>query len=285
MKILKTDDTPEISDLFDTKERIATSASSSPDLLAVTLKGSVFTLPVIKLSTANIDAIAHGLENHLASALEFFKDAPVVVDLTSVGEDADACDFAGLAVLLKRFRLVCVAVQNGTASQHKAAVNAGLAVLSGLIKVHPKYPQLPEQTGTQNTIPPEPEPVAVKDVAESPVFTGATKVVNHPIRSGQRVYARGGDLILLAAVNAGAEIMADGNIHIYGPLRGRALAGVSGNTSARIFCHSLEAELVAIAGGYRVFEDDIPEDLYKKSAHIYLDGEQLKITVIENHSN
>jgi septum site-determining protein MinC len=105
-------------------------------------------------------------------------------------------------------------------------------------------------------------------------------MITQPIRSGQRTYAKGGDLVLLGAVNAGAEVMADGNLHIYAPLRGRALAGLDGNTQSRIFCQSMEAELVAIAGNYRVFEDDIPPEIYRKSVQIYLDGEQLIIEPI-----
>lgn len=285
MKTLKTDDTPKTSDLFSIKERNPTVTPS------VTLKGSVFTLPVIKLGSFDLDSISQGLGTHLATALEFFKHAPVVVDLAQTHALPDNCAFTQLAQLLKKYDLVCVAVQNGTAEQHSAATAAGLAVLSGQLKLHPKYPQVPAQTDTDTGKTPAattPTPSAHTSAEEAParqadpgVHGANTKVVNQPIRSGQRVYAKGGDLILLAAANAGAEIMADGNIHIYAPLRGRALAGVSGDTSARIFCHSLEAELVAVAGSYRVFEDVIPQEIYKKSVQIYLDGEQLKITVID----
>ncbi|MDH5327151.1 MAG: septum site-determining protein MinC, partial [Gammaproteobacteria bacterium] len=111
--------------------------------------------------------------------------------------------------------------------------------------------------------------------------TETSKFIKQPIRSGQRVYAKGGDLVILGAVNHGAEVMADGNIHIYAPLRGRALAGLDGNSESRIFCHSMEAELVAVAGNYRVFEDKVPADLYKKSVQIYLEGEQLKIITLD----
>ena len=292
MKTLKTDDTPKTSDLFSTKER---SSSVTP---SVTLKGSSFTLPVLKLSTFDLTRIAQGLNAHLANALEFFKHAPVVVDLTETRELPDNRDFSGLAQLLKQYQLVCVAVQNGTNEQHNAAIATGLAVLTGQLKLHPKYPQVPALSEGDTAAAQVASSAAVARAASSQSVEQATtrevtrevipaamgtisKVVNQPIRSGQRVYAKGGDLILLAAANAGAEIMADGNIHIYAPLRGRALAGVSGDTSARIFCHSLEAELVAVAGSYRVFEEVIPKELYKKSVQIFLDGEQLKIEVID----
>ena len=197
--------------------------------------------------------------------------------------------------MIKDFDLVCVAVQNGTHAQHKAAIATGLAVLSGQLKVHPKDPQASRQPETRESTDQPVRPAPKAKPPQEPIKTSkakpelqtedtparTTRVIKHPIRSGQRVYAKGGDLILLAAVSTGAEVMADGNIHIYAPLRGRALAGVSGDTTARIFCHSLEAELVAVAGNYRVFENVIPEQIYKQSVQIFLDGEQLKIADIE----
>ena len=101
-------------------------------------------------------------------------------------------------------------------------------------------------------------------------------LVNRPVRSGQQVYARDTDLIVLGSIGAGAEVIADCNIHVYGPLRGKALCGVSGNTETRIFCQSLEAELVSVAGNYRLLEE-IPEDLRGKPAQIWLDKDRLNI--------
>ena len=283
MNTLTSDDTPITNDLF-SKERSApvTSAVAHP---AVALKGSVFTLPILKLSTFEMPEILAGLKTHLTNAQDFFKHAPVIVDLQDTQAVANNTQFDVLIELLRQFELVCVAVQNGSKAQHEAAIAAGLAVLSGQLKIHPKYPQVPTEQGTDtNTAPVKTEsPRPTAPAMKTDIITSeSTRVINTPIRSGQRVYAKGGDLILLAAVNAGAEIMADGNIHIYAPLRGRALAGVNGDITARIFCHSLEAELVAVAGSYRVFEDNIPTELYKKSVHIFLDGEQLKIMEIDS---
>jgi septum site-determining protein MinC len=103
-----------------------------------------------------------------------------------------------------------------------------------------------------------------------------SKVVVHPVRSGRQIYAQGGDLIVLASISPGAELIADGHIHVYGALRGRALAGIAGNPQARIFCRSLEAELVSVAGYWRV-RDDIPEELIGKPVQIYLGNEQVVI--------
>ncbi|HVZ35347.1 MAG TPA: septum site-determining protein MinC, partial [Polyangiaceae bacterium] len=97
-----------------------------------------------------------------------------------------------------------------------------------------------------------------------------------PLRSGQVVYAEQCDAVVMAPVNAGAEIIADGNIHIYSSLRGRALAGAHGNEEARIFCKSLEADLVAIAGCY-LRADEIPEKCRGRPAQIYLENGHLII--------
>jgi len=112
---------------------------------------------------------------------------------------------------------------------------------------------------------------------EVQVPVSANKLITTPIRSGQQVYAPGGDLVVLAPVSAGAEILADGNIHVYGPLRGRALAGVKGDTEARIFCQSLEAELISIAGNYKVNED-LQKEHWKEGIQARLEGDQLVIT-------
>ncbi|MAB25605.1 MAG: septum site-determining protein MinC [Pseudomonadales bacterium] len=109
---------------------------------------------------------------------------------------------------------------------------------------------------------------------------GGGRLITEPVRSGQQVYARGGDLIVMAPVSAGAELLADGHIHVYGPLRGRALAGVQGNTEARIFCQNLEAELVSIAGQYKVAEDLRKEQHWKQAVHISLAGDSLKISAL-----
>jgi septum site-determining protein MinC len=105
-------------------------------------------------------------------------------------------------------------------------------------------------------------------------------IVDTPVRAGQRIYARGADLIVTAVVNSGAELIADGSIHIYAPLRGRALAGASGNAQARIFALSMEAELVSIAGIYRTFENGLPKELAKQPAQVRLAGDRIDVVSI-----
>ena len=115
----------------------------------------------------------------------------------------------------------------------------------------------------------------VEVIREVPAPSEAALVIDKPLRSGQHVYARGRDLVMLAMVNPGAEIMADGHIHVYAPLRGKAIAGARGNTEARIFTLSLEAELISIAGTYRTSDTPLPSDVAGKRAQIWLQGEKL----------
>jgi septum site-determining protein MinC len=244
---------------------------------SVVLKGSVFTLPILKLSSCDLDLVEKDLTLRLSTAQNFFKNAPVVVDLEFTHDLIPEIHFTQLEAILRKHKLVPVGVQNGTQQQNAAAIGAGFAILTGqsvdkVIESDKSIRQNASETTQQQEVMPK--------VSTSIVLTEASKMISHPIRSGQRTYAKGGDLVLLGAVNAGAEVMADGNLHIYAPLRGRALAGLDGNTESRIFCQSMEAELVAIAGNYRVFEDNIPPEIYRKSVQIFLDGDQLKIEPI-----
>lgn len=280
-------------------DTVSTGKSETNDLFdqttngsAIEIKGSVFTLPVLKICTTDIDQVDKALKTHLAQSLSFFKNAPIVIDLERTKQMQPPMDFTALTALLRDQQLVPVAVQKGSLEQHLEAEKAGLAILTGQ-SAKSKQQDIDSgavsdrQSGRNTT---GDSPVAESASAtvtqpEVPASAGGgahtAKMVTQPIRSGQRIYARDGDLIVLAAVNAGAEVMADGNIHIYAPLRGRALAGVKGNENARIFCHSMEAELIAIAGTYRVFEDQVPKEIYQQSVQICLRGEQLDIMPIQ----
>ncbi len=225
---------------------------------AVELKGTVFTLPVLKLHSTDLDAIEHELKVHLARGLNFFRHAPLVIDLAAVEKQAAELDLAALAGILRRLQLFTVGVRNAGPWAAERAVAAGLAVLKGGVTK---------------------EEAKEKSSAEPPVATEVlrrrTRIIHHPVRSGQQIYAKGGDLIILSSVNVGAEVIADGNIHVYGSLRGRAFAGVAEDTGARIFAQSMEPELAAIAGNYQVFDEPVPSSLQGKPAQIYLEEEQL----------
>ena len=220
------------------------------------LKGSLFTLTVVHLYQTNQEAIDRYLSEKVKQAPSFFNNAPVVIDLEALAERETAIDFTGLHGLLRKHGMVPVGVRNGNPELQTAAVLAGLPVLPEGRSVAKK----PDKT----------------EKSEAPAVKRQNKIHTQPVRSGQQVYAPEGDLILLGSISPGAEILADGNIHVYGPLRGRALAGVKGDTQARIFCQSLEAELISIAGQYRVIEQ-LDADLRHKYVQIYLSGNRLVI--------
>lgn len=217
------------------------------------LKGSLFTLTVLHLFQLDRTAIERHLAEKIKQAPSFFSNTPVVIDLEGLAESKEGFDFKGLYELLRGHGMIPVGIRNGS-SKHQAA-----ARLAGL-------PALPESRSTGATKKPErAEPAPSRN-----------RIVNHPVRSGQEIYAPDGDLIVLGAVSAGADVVADGNIHVYGALRGRALAGVKGDVETWIFCQSLEAELISIAGRYRVYEQIDPDDR-AKAVQIRLKEERLVI--------
>lgn len=231
------------------------------------LKAAGFTLPIIRLLGVDMDAVAEQMGDRVDQAPEFFHNTPVVIDLTDLAEDGGDVEFPLLVGLLRGFGMIPFGVRGGSKAQHAAAEAMELAILGDA------FVRRSKQAAPGSDASDEPKPAAV-----APAATSASRfmIVNRPVRSGQRIYAAGGDLTVLAPVSSGAELMADGNIHIYAPLRGRALAGVQGDVDARIFCHDLRAELVSIAGHYRVSEN-IPADLRGISVQIFMDEKLLRI--------
>jgi septum site-determining protein MinC len=260
---------------------------------AFKLKGTAPALTLLYMLTEDLDAVERQLADHLRQMPQFFLYAPIVVDLTELGNAR--VDLGRLAELLRRHNLVPVAVRNPTDSQQVQAVSAGWAILqSGLTST--RRPPAGAGSGPEGTTasdtrvsrPQQPaadsadagtpgEPALEQGLAEplDAALPGLT--VRTPVRSGQVIHAIGGDLVVLAPVSSGAEIIADGNIHVYGPLRGRALAGARGNSDVSIFCLSLEAEFVSIAGRY-LMADEISKIARGKPARASLEGESLVIT-------
>jgi len=244
---------------------------SSQSLLnepVVEFKGSSFTLTILLLSSFDVDAIVADIKERLAQAPKFFLYAPVVLDLNPLKDQLGELDFASLAVQLRNLQLVPVGVCNGKQAFYESAIASGFAVLQS----GPQPRSLAEKVKSAKPAAPvaeEPAPSAGKSEA---------LVIHKPVRSGQQIYARGRDLILMAPVNAGAEVIADGNIHVYAALRGRALAGVQGDTSARIFSLNFGAEMVSIAGNYRVFEDQPAANVAGKPSQVLLENEQLIVS-------
>ncbi|MDP2771062.1 MAG: septum site-determining protein MinC [Giesbergeria sp.] len=222
------------------------------------LKSASLPVVAVVLKTTDVAVLAADLAERLADDPGFFDNDPVLIDLVPVREAAEPIDFDAVAALLRKHRTLPVAVRGGSSAQMEAAHAAGLVAA----------PDAP---------PARAEPAAPEVVREVPVAGPGTVVIDKPLRSGQQVYARGADLVVLAMVSFGAEVIADGNIHVYAPLRGRAMAGARGNTEARIFSTCLEPQLVSIAGIYRTTETELPDNVRGKPAQVRLDGEKLLI--------
>jgi septum site-determining protein MinC len=249
------------------------------------LEGMVSTVTVLRLLTDDLGTIKSALRRQIEQMPGFFQDAPVALDLAAL-EGTDAEDeeapatrrevpLLELANMLRELRLVPVGIRNLREVRRAEARAAGLGVLRGSSRraarsrdAAPKPEPKPEGRRAPEERRPEP--------AAAPLVPPPTLVLRTPLRSGQVVYAEQCDAVVLSHVNAGAELIADGNIHVYASLRGRALAGAHGNEEARIFCKSLEADLVAIAGCY-LRADEIPENRRGKPAQIYLEKGQLVI--------
>lgn len=218
----------------------------------------MLTLSVLQLFSTDQVSLAEQLDARMASMPELFRHLPVVLDLEAV--QGQALDLPALVDTLRQRGLVPVGIRAIDAESKTQAQAVGLGVLS--IGKEPVRRAEPVQREEK--------------VSPAPPAAGAAMLIRQPVRSGQQIYARGGDLVVMAPVSAGAEVLADGHIHIYGPLRGRALAGVQGDPQARIFCQSLEAELVSIAGAYRISEN-IQETGRGQAVQIYLDDDALCI--------
>ncbi len=218
---------------------------------ATRLQGGIFTLMVVKIADPYDPLLEREIDEQVAMSPAFFAQAPVVLDLKDSLGCTAAADFTALKEMLARHQLVVVGVQNASALQLRAAQAAAL-------------PALKSANGNARRATPE------------RVAPPRPKLVTQPVRSGTQVYAKGTDLIVVAPVSAGAEVIADGHIHVYGALRGRAIAGAAGDQSARIFTQRLEAELVSIAGRYLV-SDAIAPELMQQPAQVALIDDHLTI--------
>jgi septum site-determining protein MinC len=224
------------------------------------VQGDAFTVMVVRVENPDDATLESRLADHVARNPGFFANAPVVLDIKGADGLATADGFHKLRALFKRQYLIPIGIQNGNATQIRAAANADLAA----------FPANPNRA--------DPPAAGSQGAAQPPIPTPSrTRVVTQPVRSGTQVYARGGDLIVLAAVSPGAEVIADGNVHIYGALRGRAIAGANGDVEARIFVGKLEAELLSVAGHYLVSEA-IGTEFRGLPAQISLVADKLIIT-------
>ncbi|AHX60809.1 septum site-determining protein MinC [Aeromonas media] len=232
------------------------------------LKGTTFTISVLHLSDGNPDRIRQLLEAKVAQAPQFFNCAPLVLNVERLSEIPD---FEQLRELVESEDFVLVGITGARDETMKTAAKAaGLAVMvSGKSRKADPEPAAPA-----------PDPVEAAPVAPVQAPMEPSKVHVGPVRSGQQIYAAGTSLVVLGSVSPGAEVIADDSIHIYGALRGRAIAGAKGNPLARIYCQQLQAELLSIAGTFQL-SDALPAGLIQEPVHIRLDNEQLRIDRIK----
>jgi septum site-determining protein MinC len=235
------------------------------------LKSASLPLITVVLKTPNLATLSQELQARFGETPDFFDEDPAVIVLTQIAQDPTPLSFSVLLTLLKHYRLRPFGIHGGSLAHKETAAAVGLM-------------DLPEISSSAVAVPGDaPAPAPLPAPAAAPAVAApasGTMVIDRPLRSGQQVYARGCDLIVLQAVNFGAEIIADGNIHVYAPLRGRAIAGARGNTDARIFSTCMEAQLISIAGIYRTSEVALPADVLGKPAQVRLAGESLVLDPI-----
>ncbi len=235
------------------------------------LRSASVPMLALVLKTTDMAELARELNQRFGTTPDLFAGEPVVIDLSQVADASKSIDWARCLELLRSHKMAPMAVKGGRPEQQAEALAAGL----------------PTAADDANLLPvPKPETVVrtvvqvqevEREVVREVVAAGDTVVIDKPLRSGQQVYARGGDLVVLAQVNYGAEVIADGSVHVYAPLRGKAIAGARGNTTARIFSTCMEPDLIAIAGIYRTTESPLPTEVLGKPAQIRLEGEKLVV--------
>ena len=239
------------------------SGSSSP---CFEIKSAQWPLVALSLRSSLVEELARDMGHKFGEQVDFFDQDPLLIDLSGIEDHSTALDMASVLKVLKSFKLRPLAYKGGNPAQRMAAQGVGLVLADDAVW---------HKVSQQAAVAPSPAP------APTPAPQAHTQFLDKPLRSGQQFYARGADLVVTAMVNPGAEVVADGSIHVYAPLRGKAIAGARGNTQARIFARELEAELVSIAGVYRTSEVALPDNVRGRAAHIRLQvsdqGERLLI--------
>ena len=244
------------------------------------IKGGMVTLMVLELLYIDYRRFEQELMQKVSSAPNLFDETPIIISLEKLDHPSEYLDFERLIETCRRHGIVPIAIRGGSEVQSQQAQVLGLGIIPGILRSSAvsSNKQVTQSAESNDSNQKAESQVRSDQTALETNEAGfhATKIIRQPVRSGQRVYARGGDLIVLAAVGAGAEVLADGNIHIYGPLRGRAIAGIEDKENSHIFCQSLEASLVSIGGVY-MLDEDMRANYWKGSVHIHLDNENLHI--------
>ena len=247
--------------------------SSPATSLVYDIKSADLPLVAFQLKSMDLRAVAQALASQLQETPDFFNQDPALIDLDALVAEEGAIDFTGLVQTLTQHGLRPVAVKTGRSDWLALATQAGL-VAADDARIRRQAPATAAAAPAPEVVVPPPAPALSEAL-----------VLDKPLRSGQQFYAKGRDLIVLAMVNPGAEVLADGNIHVYAPLRGKAIAGARGYTGARIFAQNMDPELISIAGVYRTSENPLPADVRGHAAQVALqtgpDGERLVITALK----
>ncbi|MCC2955017.1 septum site-determining protein MinC [Massilia sp. IC2-477] len=252
----------------------------NPSSLPIEIKISTVVAISTILHSADPVVIDAALRQMTGGVSDFFEDEFAVIDIAAIAHEGEAIDWPALVALLKKYRLNAVAVRGAGPGLADTIRAHGLSLDDGSSGVRaPEHKDVQEASAAAPAPAPEPTPAPTPAPTAAPAPAPVSAmIIDTPVRAGQRIYARGSDLIITAVVNNGAEIIADGSIHVYAPLNGRALAGASGNPEARIFALAMQPELVSIAGVYRTFDDGFPNDLTRQPAQIRLVGDRLDIS-------
>jgi septum site-determining protein MinC len=231
------------------------------------------------LSTSDTLALDAALHEMTGGTADFFEDDLAVIDVGGLAPDCGPVNWSNLIALLKKYRLNPVAVRNAAPDMAAAIAEHGLS-----LETSTKPREEAEAAAPAPAIVVAPAAAVPVQQAATAVVSPGVMIIDTPVRAGQRIYARGCDLVITAVVNNGAEIIADGSIHVYNTLNGRALAGASGNAEARIFALAMAPELVSIAGVYRTFEDGFPAEYARQPAQIRLIGDRIDILSVNSAS-
>ncbi|PWQ95463.1 septum site-determining protein MinC [Leucothrix arctica] len=242
------------------------------------LKGEMSMLNVLHLQSTDLKEISQQIEAKRDEVPAFFLNSPVVVDCSSITDDLKKLDLKGLKACLTDLMFVPVGVRGIEPEQQAMVTKSGWPVLRAGPKKSTSKPSGKESSKPDESAKTDGDSEIQAQVSEEKATI--SRIIEKPVRSGQQVFVDEGDAVLLTHTSAGSEVMASGSVHVYGALRGRVLAGVHGDTNARIFCRSLDAELIAIAGRYQLL-DEGDTDLRGKPAVIRLDGEKLIIEALE----
>jgi septum site-determining protein MinC len=241
----------------------------------VEIKIATVVAVAIILRETDLTVIDSAMREITGGEIDYFDNEFAVVDVGLLNPADQSMDWDALIALFKSYRLNPVAVRNASPEMEQGILAYGLSLdVSAKLRQEPAV-EIPDAADAV-IAPVVIEAVAVAAMAQ-PVAKLGSMIVDTPVRAGQRIYAHGCDLVVTAAVNNGAEVIADGSIHVYAPLRGRALAGASGDAGARIFALSMEAELVSIAGIYRTFDEGLPKNLLQQPVQVSLDGDHIDL--------